>query len=101
MATLAATAALFGPHVVSGGFVSDDWGWASRWAGREVRGGALDAFLGGSRPLLGLYFLATHAMLGLHVHLHLALQAFLAAAVCVAFYALLRLLHVPRAASFT
>lgn len=96
---VAAAAALYGPHALNGGFVSDDWGIAARWSQRDELGGAWDAFVRKSlnRPLLWFYFLGVYGAFGLHAGLHLAFAALVGAALSTALYALLRQLGLERA----
>lgn len=96
---VAAAAALYGPHALSGGFVSDDWGVAAQWSQRDRLGGAWDVFFHGgfNRPFLGLYFLGVYGVFGLHAGLHLAFAGLVGAALSTALYSLLRQLGLERA----
>ena len=97
MLTLAA-AALFGSHVLNGGFYSDDWSLSAQASqpeayGHDTAAGALiDA--ANSRIVAAFYWLATHELFGLHAKPFLAIAALLGVVLSVSTYALLRELRV-------
>jgi hypothetical protein len=85
-------AAVFGPHIVHGGFYSDDWRNAAMTHYSGGVRGAIDFFAGFTpyRPLLIIYVPLTHWVFGLNSHLHLAWSAALGVFMSTAFFVLLR-----------
>jgi hypothetical protein len=86
---LLAAAAVYGPHVVQGGFTVDDYGHAV--GVKHSRAGILHDYwlVTSHRPGLVLYIPLTHIILGPHPSLHLALAAILAVLVSLTLFALL------------
>jgi len=93
--------AVFGPHVLNGGFMSDDWALQARWEFLRARQGFLPALLEFSktltsqRPLLAVYFGLTHELLGLRMGPHLAVALAMAVAMGILAYVVLRELGLP------
>jgi len=93
-------AAVFGPHIVHGGFYYDDWAnYAQTKYGPQA--GFFAAIrswfdTAGARPGTALYMPLTHELLGFHIGAHLALAAVWAIAMSLAFYLLLRCLGIER-----
>jgi hypothetical protein len=90
--------AVFGAHVVHGGFSLDDWAYASE---RERASGVFDMvsnlmhpktalMSAGGRPIAALYFAVTHFAFGDTVALHIAWDVFLAGLLPALFYLVLR-----------
>ena len=98
-ALLVLAVAVFGSHVVHGGFYWDDWQLAARErfppAASPDYHGTLDLTLVGYRPVLALLLPAIHAVLGFHMWLHLALALLLAVATGLCFFAFLREAGLP------
>jgi hypothetical protein len=99
--------AVYGAHIVRGGFYLDDWAFAAEAELFEGRGGVVglaDRLLtdseiqmsAGGRPVAALYYASTHGLFGGRVELHLALAVVLAALVSVLFFLVLRTLAVER-----
>lgn len=95
--------AIFGPHIVRGGFVLDDWAYAAdseRYGGvfsvaRELLGSdALGSAAG--RPVFALHLATTHAAFGTTPELHLALGVLFGAAMSALLFVLLRTLGIQR-----
>jgi hypothetical protein len=94
LAFLVLAAAVYGRHVLDGGFYWDDWQLAARnlypVQSSPDYHGVLDLTLLGYRPLLALLLPAIHAVLGPHPSAHIALGLILAAATATCFWASLR-----------
>src|SRR4051794_20623524 len=99
VALLALAGAVFGSHIVDGGFYWDDWQLAARARFPPLSSpdyhGVLDLTLLGYRPVLALLLPAVHAVLGFHMWLHLALALLLAVATALCFHTLLREVGLP------
>lgn len=96
-ALLAAGFALLGYNVLHGGFMWDDWLWASLSRFPEHQG-----FFGGTahqvadfRPLLADWLAGLFKVLGRDAHLHHAVVVVLGALTALSFFALLRALGLP------
>ena len=87
---LIAGAAIYGPHVVEGGFTIDDWGHAI--GVQHPRDGLLQDYwqVTPNRPLSVAYFPLTYLVMGPDPALHLAWSILLAVTMSVLLYALLR-----------
>ena len=94
-----AAIAAYGPHVLGGGFYSDDWNFSADYAQASE-----DGFVGGlsglfdtsvSRPVGTLYSAIRSALFGLDPTGHLIVAALLGLAVAGLFYAVLRMLGMP------
>ena len=96
---LALLAALvYGDHVLSGGFLWDDWENAdtTHRGGQPGFLGPFDLRQAAYRPLLALLLPLPHLAFGVHPAPHLALGLLLAVAASAAFFALLRAAGAPR-----
>jgi hypothetical protein len=87
------------PHLLHGGFYSDDWGNASDYtfAAPPRYPTAVSEFSGllGGRPLLAVLLPLPYAVFGVDQTPHLVLAAVLAVLVVLSFYAVLRALGLP------
>ena len=90
-------AAVFGSHVLKGGFYNDDWSFSVIY---RFAPGFFDAVAGMTwqwfRPVTMVYWPLTHALFGLETSLHLAWAIALAVLVSVLLYLLLRTLRMER-----
>jgi hypothetical protein len=92
-------AAVYGPHVVNGGFYWDDWQLAARerfpveLPRADVRG-VFDLELLAYRPLMGLLLPGIHALLGAEPHLHLLVAQAVGVAMSLLVFLVLRELRV-------
>lgn len=93
-----AAAAVFGSHVLSAGFLQDDWDLQSqsRFAARPGLWGAYEQAASmrffDYRPVVSLVFATTHELFGTHVAAHLALAVAIGVLVSILLYCLLRVL---------
>ena len=87
---LVAAAAVYGPHVFSGGFTVDDYGHAV--GVDHPRDGILQDYwqVTSNRPGLVIYIPLTHVVFGPHPSLHIALAILLAVLMSTTLYALMR-----------
>ncbi len=97
LALLIVVAAItYGPYIVEGGFIADDWANAewTRFGGPDDSS-TLEWYwsIVSFRPVLVLYIPLTHAVLGLSEAAHVGLSMSLAVASAFLFYLVLRLLH--------
>jgi len=87
-------AAVFAPHVRSGGFYSDDWATASTYRfsqpPRYLNAARYQRAILGGRPVLALSQPLSHAVFGTRTELHLALAVALGVLVSLGLYLLLR-----------
>ena len=100
VALLLLTAAVYGPHALDGGFLSDDWALQEDVSQAGDFFAAFDDLEDGgnmsNRPLMAAYMALTHTVFGAHMGFHLALAAGLAALMAFTVYLLLRLLRFER-----
>src|SRR3954453_19748448 len=94
---LALGAAVFGSHILNGGFYYDDWANSAR---THFPGGVVETLsaywnLTSNRPVLVLYIPLTHWLFGQHMGLHLAWAVTLAAAMSTVLFLVLRMLRLP------
>jgi hypothetical protein len=92
-------AAVFAPHVRSGGFYSDDWATASTYhfvpAPHYLNATRFQRAILGGRPLLALAQPLPHALFGVRKELHIALAVALGILVSLGLYLLLRAFRIP------
>lgn len=89
---------VYGWYALHGGFVADDWVNADRYYFHPESGfwGAVDNYQTPSRPVAAVYVTLTYALMGMHLHWHLAWAVVLAGFLSVAFYAFLRTFGLSR-----
>jgi hypothetical protein len=88
------------PHVLHGGFYLDDWSNAALTlhnAGGNSIGHVIESYwsITEFRPVLVVYVPLAYWIFGMHLWMHLAWAAFLAVAVAMLLYAVLRTLRLP------
>jgi hypothetical protein len=91
--------AVYGAHVVHGGFLSDDWYIASQYQAPAHSGfGVFRTYMStyGQRPVSALYLLTAQAVFGQHSSIYLAWAVVLAALVSSLLFVLLRQLGMER-----